>query len=88
MHRNTGRSTERPVLSEEQIERNVQGIRRILQQLIGSGNGAGPVPTILNNLVCPSIIHFHTYHRDRLHIHMYHVSTSNVKFFPHLKSEI
>ncbi|BDA44315.1 Tyrosine-tRNA ligase [Coccomyxa sp. Obi] len=46
----SGRSTERPVLSEEQIERNVQGIRRILEQLIGSGNGAGPVPTILNNL--------------------------------------
>ena len=46
-----GRSTERPVLSEEEIERNVRGIRRILEQLIGSGNGAGPAPTILNNLV-------------------------------------
>jgi hypothetical protein len=39
------------VLSEEEIERNVQGIRRILDQLIGSGNGAGPGPSILNNLV-------------------------------------
>ena len=48
----TGRSTERPVLSEEDIERNVQGIKRILEQLISSGNGAGPSPQILNNLVC------------------------------------
>ena len=47
----TGRSTERPVLSEEQIERNVQGIKRILEDLISSGNGAGPAPQILNNLV-------------------------------------
>ena len=46
-----GRSTERPVLSEEEIERNVQGIKRILEQLIASGNGAGPAPLILNNLV-------------------------------------
>lgn len=53
LHRTAGRSTERPVLSEDQIERNVQGIRLILEQLIGSGNGAGPGPTILNNLVSP-----------------------------------
>lgn len=46
-----GRSTERPILSEEAIERNVQGIKRILQSLIGSSNGAGPEPVILNNLV-------------------------------------
>ena len=47
----SGRSTERPVLSEEEIERNVQGIKRILEQLISSGNGSGPAPEILNNLV-------------------------------------
>ena len=46
-----GRSTERPVLSEEEIERNVQGIKRILEQLIVSGNAARPAPLILNNLV-------------------------------------
>ncbi|CAL5218529.1 g217 [Coccomyxa viridis] len=46
----SGRSTERPVLSEEEIERNVRGIKRILEQLITSGNGAGPAPQILNNL--------------------------------------
>ena len=39
------------MLSEEEIERNVQGIKRILEQLIASGNGAGPAPLILNNLV-------------------------------------
>ena len=53
----TGRSTERPVLSEDEIERNVRGIKRILEQLISSGNGAGPVPEILNNLVCASTEH-------------------------------
>ena len=50
-----GRSTERPVLSEEEIERNVQGIKRILEQLIVSGNGAGPAPLILNNLVSEDV---------------------------------
>ena len=39
------------MLSEEEIERNVQGIKRILEQLIASGNGTGPAPLILNNLV-------------------------------------
>ncbi len=39
------------MLSEEEIERNVRGIKRILEQLITSGNGAGPAPQILNNLV-------------------------------------
>ena len=34
-------ATERPVLSEDEIERNVRGIKRILEQLISSGNGAG-----------------------------------------------
>ena len=53
----TGRSTERPVLSEEEIERNVQGIKRILEQLISSGNGAGPAPQILNNLVHAEMHH-------------------------------
>lgn len=46
-----GRSTERPILSEDDIERNVQGIRAILQRLIMADNGSGPQPTILNNLV-------------------------------------
>jgi hypothetical protein len=49
-----GRSTERPVLSEEQIERNVQGIRRILEALIRAQDGSRPQPTILNNLVKPT----------------------------------
>ena len=39
------------MLSEEEIERNVQGIKCILEQLISSGNGSGPAPEILNNLV-------------------------------------
>jgi hypothetical protein len=51
-----GRSTERPVLSEAEIERNVQGIKRILEQLISSGNGAGPAPRILNNLVSCTVL--------------------------------
>lgn len=51
-----GRSTERPVLSEEEIERNIQGIRRILEHLISSGNGAGPAPQILNNLVSCTVL--------------------------------
>ena len=46
-----GRSTERPVLSEAELERNVQGIRGILQRLLSGANGAGPAPAILNNLV-------------------------------------
>ena len=50
---------ERPVLSEEEIERNVQGIKHILEQLIASGNGAGPAPLILNNLVSQrKLLHF------------------------------
>ena len=58
----TGRSTERPVLSEEEIERNVTGIKRILEQLISSSNGAGPAPQILNNLVHASTHHaWHTH---------------------------
>ena len=58
-----GRSTERPVLSEEEVERNVAGIRGILQRLIADTNGAGPAPVILNNLVLhiqPTAPHTHT----------------------------
>ena len=51
-----GRSTERPVLSEEELERNVQGIRGILQRLLAGANGAGPAPAILNNLVCAFVV--------------------------------
>ncbi len=46
------------MLSEDEIERNVQGIRRILESLIGSSNGAGPAPQILNNLVSASSFSF------------------------------
>ena len=44
------------MLSEAEIERNVQGIRRILEQLISGGNGAGPAPQILNNLVSCTVL--------------------------------
>ena len=47
-----GRSAERPVLSEEEIGRNVDGIRAILENLLQPREGApGSPPAILNNLV-------------------------------------
>lgn len=46
-----GRSAERPVLSDEQIEANVSGIRATLEDLLSDRNGTGPAPVILNNLV-------------------------------------
>ncbi|KAK9820078.1 hypothetical protein WJX72_005856 [[Myrmecia] bisecta] len=46
----SGRSLERPILSEEEIERNVAGIRRILEKLLTSADPTGPKPLLLNNL--------------------------------------
>lgn len=49
----TGRSSERPILSEEEIERNVSGIKGILESLLTNREeDEGPKPLILNNLVC------------------------------------
>ena len=40
------------MLSEEELERNVQGIRDILKRLLSGADGAaGHAPAILNNLV-------------------------------------
>lgn len=50
-----GRSAERPVLSDEQIEANVAGIRATLEDLLSDRNGSGPAPVILNNLVRASM---------------------------------
>ena len=51
-----GRSLERPVLSEAEIERNVKGIGDILQRLLGgivpgANAHAGHPAVVLNNLV-------------------------------------
>ncbi|KAK9842091.1 hypothetical protein WJX81_008006 [Elliptochloris bilobata] len=46
----SGRSAERPVLTDEQIEANVAGIRATLEDLLSDRNGGGPAPVILNNL--------------------------------------
>ena len=39
------------MLSDEQIEANVSGIRATLEDLLSDRNGTGPAPVILNNLV-------------------------------------
>jgi hypothetical protein len=46
-----GRSAERPVLTDAQIEANVAAIRATLEDLLSDRNSAGPPPRILNNLV-------------------------------------
>jgi len=48
----SGRSTERPVLTEEQVEANTRGIREVLTRILGRTTpGAAAAPcTVMNNL--------------------------------------
>lgn len=47
----TGKSAERPILSEDNIEHNVQSIQALLQQLLSQKAEQGiPEPVLLNNL--------------------------------------
>ena len=46
-----GKSAERPILSEENIEHNVQSIQILLQRLLSQGSQQElPAPLMLNNL--------------------------------------
>ncbi len=45
-----GKSAERPVLAEDQIERNVAAIGALLQRLLGQGSEATQQALIVNNL--------------------------------------
>lgn len=51
----SGKSAERPILSEEHIERNVQSIQTLLERLLAQGGRQGgeqevAKPLLLNNL--------------------------------------
>lgn len=47
----SGKSAERPILSEEHIEHNVQSIQTLLERLLAqSGHQDVPQPILLNNL--------------------------------------
>lgn len=47
----TGKSAERPILSEDNIEHNVQSIQALLQRLLSQNGEQGiPEPVLLNNL--------------------------------------
>jgi len=47
----TGKSAERPILSEDNIEHNVQSIQALLQRLLSQKGEQGiPEPVLLNNL--------------------------------------
>ncbi len=47
----TGKSAERPTLSEDNIEHNVQSIQALLQRLLSQNGEQGiPEPVLLNNL--------------------------------------
>ena len=46
-----GKSAERPILSEDNIEHNVQSIQALLQRLLSQNGEQGiPEPVLLNNL--------------------------------------
>ena len=45
-----GKSAERPVLAEDQIERNVAAIGALLQRLLGQGSESTQQALIVNNL--------------------------------------
>lgn len=47
----TGKSAERPILSEDNIEHNVQSIQALLQRLLSQNGEQGtPEPVLFNNL--------------------------------------
>ena len=51
MFLHAGKSAERPILSEANIEHNVQSIQALLQRLLSQGGGQGTAePVLLNNL--------------------------------------